>query len=178
MCSSHVKQVEQQTLLVFKRGNPTMREYTRDDEICRSLRKREQIILANLGFHPEFFRKKTVFDAGFDTGDVSFLLADWTQEQIAYDNFVAPHITATIGDWLLWLKENNLKYFSSYPSFFSLRIPSHISGAIEDLKGQQNMPKSRLVRVFLTAMVQLRWTVAFHVGGLASISFIGKKRSG
>jgi len=307
MNSARIAQIEEQTLQIFKRVNPTLREYTREEKICRSLRKREQIILSNLGFQPEFFRGKTVLDAGCGTGDVSFLLADWgaqvkgfdlnevsvehaermgkrlgledkcefkvgnvfappfegtfdfvqclgvlphvgdpksafskiaeqvnpggflyvsainrygfllrafkravvnilgygdpykkarwakilwkrhiqraakfglrTEEQIAYDNFVAPHITTTVGDWLRWLRDNNLEYVSSYPSFFSLRMPSHKSGGIELLKIQQDMPISNTHKAVLIALAQLRWAFALRVGGMASISFVSKKRS-
>lgn len=306
MNNSRIAEIEEQTLQVFKRVNPTLREYTRADEICQSLRRREETILANLGFEPAFFQGKTVLDAGCGTGDMSFLLADWgahihgfdlnevsihhaqrmarqlgletrcefkvgnvfappfegiydfvqclgvlphtgdpelafgklaqrvkaggyfyvstintygfalrafkraivhmlgrgdpdrkarwakilwkghiqraakfglrTEEQIAYDNFVAPHITTTVGDWMRWLRDNDLEYVSSYPSFFSPRLPSHRSGGIEVLRVQQDMPKSKTARAVLTALVQLHWAVAFRVGGMASISFVGRRR--
>lgn len=305
---ARIAEIQAQVLQVFRRVNPTRRRYARDDESCRALRHREEVIFANLGFERSTFDGARVLDAGCGTGDVSFMLADWgakvdgfdlnqasvghaqrmarqlglenschfvcgsvfdppfsgtydfvqclgvlphtgdpasayrrlaaqvrpgghlyvalinrygfalraakrgivhllaggeperkarharalwrghirraakfgvrTEEQIAWDNFVAPHLTSTIGDWFGWMENCGLTYVSSYPSFFSLRLPSQSTGGIERLTATEALPRSVPLRTLLTTLVQLRWATALGVGGLASISFVAQKTGG
>jgi len=98
-----------------------------------------------------------------------------TEEQIAWDNFVAPHKTETIGEWLEWMKECDMEYVSSYPSFYSLKLPSTSTGGIEPMPCQ-NAPRNLILRWLLRGLVQIRWAMALGVGGLCSISFVARKR--
>lgn len=98
-----------------------------------------------------------------------------TADQIAWDNFVAPHLNAYVGDWLRWMGENGLEYVSSYPSFYRLRLPSPSTGGIDPVAPDEP-PASPSARWLLRLAVQLRWACAFRVGGLASISFLARKR--
>ncbi|MBI3693971.1 MAG: methyltransferase domain-containing protein [Acidobacteria bacterium] len=306
MRSEDAATVEEQTMAVFSRVNPTCREYSAVDPEFQGLRRREETILANLGLSPEDFAGRRVLDAGCGTGELAQLAASWgaevwafdlnpvsvehaiemstrsglagrcrftvgsvlappvegpfdivmclgvlahvgdpraaygelaklvrpggdlyashinrygfalrgfkraiarwlargdpartaawskrvwrrhveraarfghrTVDQIAWDNFVAPHVTATIADWLEWMKENGLEYVSSFPSFYSLRIPSAQDGGVERMEPPP-LPRSRFLQKKLPALAQIRWALAFGVGGLASISFLARKRA-
>ncbi len=99
-----------------------------------------------------------------------------TKDQIAWDNFVAPHLTATVTDWLSWMEQNDMQYVASFPSFYKLRLPSANSGGIE-WSGPAGPPGSRWARAILSLAVQVRWALAFRVGGLCSISFLARKRA-
>lgn len=98
-----------------------------------------------------------------------------TPDQIAWDNFVAPHLTASVGQWLSWMHSNGLEYVSSFPSFFQLTLPPAHRGAVAPV-APVAPPRSALVRRVKAVLVQFRWAAAFRVGGLASISFLARKR--
>jgi 2-polyprenyl-3-methyl-5-hydroxy-6-metoxy-1,4-benzoquinol methylase len=100
-----------------------------------------------------------------------------TEDQIVWDNFVAPHRVQSIGEWLRWLERNNLEYYSSYPSFYSLQLPSTSSGGIE-LMTTVTPPRQPVWRWALRGLVQFRWAMAYGVGGICSIAFVSKKRTG
>jgi 2-polyprenyl-6-hydroxyphenyl methylase/3-demethylubiquinone-9 3-methyltransferase len=99
-----------------------------------------------------------------------------TKDQIAWDNFVAPHLTASVADWLDWMNKNELEYVSSFPCFFSLRLPSSQAGGIQSIE-RTPPPEPQWLRSIVALAVQVRWALAFRVGGLASISFLGRKRA-
>lgn len=99
-----------------------------------------------------------------------------TQDQIAWDNFVAPHLTASVAEWLAWMDENELEYMASFPSFYSLKVPNGQTGGIETM-ATFLPPASRWHRWALVLAVQLRWALALRVGGLASISFLARKHA-
>jgi len=98
-----------------------------------------------------------------------------TEDQIAWDNFVAPHLTATMGEWLQWMKQNGMDYVSSFPSFYSLKLPSAKTGGIDNFQCPPP-PSLAITRWLLRGVVQLRWAFAFRVGGLCSISYVARKR--
>lgn len=99
-----------------------------------------------------------------------------TKDQIAWDNFVAPHVSATIADWLHWIEENRLEYVASFPSFYSrsLRPPPSQTGGLQRVTPARP-PESGILRTFLPLVAQLRWALAFGVGGCASISFLARR---
>lgn len=98
-----------------------------------------------------------------------------TKDQIAWDNFVAPHLTATVSDWLKWIEDNGMEYVASFPSFYSFHLPSADAGGIQRIE-QPTLPRSRWLPQVHSLAVQVRWALAFRVGGLASISFLAQKR--
>ena len=99
-----------------------------------------------------------------------------TTEQIAWDNFVAPHRTATVGDWLRWMRENGMEYRASFPSFYGVRLPSQASGGIQQV-APTPPPRSPWLRRIVPLVVQIRWALALRVGGFASISFLARKQA-
>lgn len=99
-----------------------------------------------------------------------------TEEQIAWDNFVAPHFSQDISEWMDWLETNGISYKSSFPSFYSLKLPSSSSGGIEAVTWDAE-PSGHLGRQIKSMCVQARWAMAWGVGGMCSISFVGQKKS-
>ena len=80
-----VRRVEQQTMAVFSRVNPTQREYTVGDPEFDGLRRREETVLANLGLSPQDFIGMRVLDAGCGTGEIALLATSWGAEVYAFD---------------------------------------------------------------------------------------------
>lgn len=72
-------------MLVFKKVNPTRRDFGPQDQRYADLRRREEVILNNLGFTRESFNGKRVLDAGCGTGDIALMLADWGAMVDAFD---------------------------------------------------------------------------------------------
>ena len=98
-----------------------------------------------------------------------------TEEQVTWDNFVAPHTTATINEWLRWMENNNLEYISSFPSFYSLKMPAAKTGGNELMDTTLGFPRNEVKRKIMPILAQLRWAMAFGVGGKASIDFVCRR---
>lgn len=96
-------------------------------------------------------------------------------DQIAWDNFLVPHLTATVGNWLKWIEEAGMEYLASFPSFYGFQLPSANVGGVQRTT-RSRIPHSLWQRKVISLAVQIRWALALRVGGFAFISFLARKR--
>tara|TARA_B100000315_G_C14510001_1_gene556517 strand:+ start:685 stop:1035 length:351 start_codon:yes stop_codon:yes gene_type:complete len=68
-----------------------------------------------------------------------------------------------------------LHNLASFPSFYSLKMPTAKTGGNELMDTTLGMPRSKVKRKIMPMLSQFRWAMSYGVGGESSIDFVCRR---